>query len=116
MKEPSQYFSNFFNAYARGVNIATQRTGAVFERPFKRIPVDSESYLMRLIVYVHQNPQKHRFANNFRDWNYSSYHELVAHIPTRLQRDGVMQLFGSQEDFIRMHHEIQPLEDFEDED
>ena len=116
MKEPSQYFSNFFNAYARGVNIATQRTGAVFERPFKRIPVDSESYLMRLIVYVHQNPQKYRFANNFRDWNYSSYHELVAHIPTRLQRDGVMQLFGSQEDFIRIHQEIQPLEDFEDED
>lgn len=55
IKKPSQYFSNFFNAYARGVNIATQRTGALFERPFKRIPVDSESYLMRLIVYIHQN-------------------------------------------------------------
>ena len=84
-KEPSQYFSNFFNAYARGINNATQRTGAVFERPFKRIPVDNEAYLMRLIVYVHQNPQKHKFENNFRDWNYSSYHELVANIPTHLQ-------------------------------
>ena len=114
-KEPSQYFSNFFNAYARGVNIATQRTGAVFERPFKRIPVDSDAYLMRLIVYVHQNPQKHKFENNFRDWNYSSYHELIANIPTRLQRDRIMQLFGSKEDFIRIHQEIQPLEDFEDE-
>jgi putative transposase len=51
IKQPSQYFSNFFNAYARGVNIAVQRTGALFERPFKRIPVDSESYLLRLIVY-----------------------------------------------------------------
>ena len=114
-KEPSQYFSNFFNAYARGVNIATQRTGAVFERPFKRIPVDSDAYLMRLIVYVHQNPQKHKFENNFRDWNYSSYHELIANIPTRLQRDRIMQLFGSKEDFIRIHQEIQPLEDFEEE-
>jgi REP element-mobilizing transposase RayT len=63
LKEPSQYFSNFFNAYSRGVNIATQRTGALFERPFKRIPVDSESYLTRLIVYVHQNPQKHKFED-----------------------------------------------------
>jgi len=114
IKEPSQYFSNFFNAYARGVNIATQRTGAVFERPFKRIPVDSDAYLMRLIVYVHQNPQKHKFENNFRDWNYSSYHELIANIPTRLQRDRIMQLFGSKEDFIRIHQEIQSLEDFED--
>jgi putative transposase len=116
IKQPSQYFSNFFNAYARGVNIATQRTGAVFERPFKRIPVGNEAYLIRLVVYVHQNPQKHNFENNFRDWNYSSYHELVANIPTHLERNRMMQLFGSQEDFIRIHQEIQPLEDLEDED
>jgi putative transposase len=116
LKEPSQYFSNFFNAYARGVNIATQRTGALFERPFNRIPVDTESYLMRLIVYIHQNPQKHKFVTDFRDWNYSSYHELVSILPTRLQREKLLQLFGSRADFIRIHQEIQPLENFEDED
>jgi REP element-mobilizing transposase RayT len=115
-KEPSQYFSNFFNAYARGVNIATQRTGALFERPFKRIPVDSQSYLMHLIVYIHQNPQKHKFEDDFRNWNYSSYHELIADIPTRLQKDQMIQMFGSREDFIRIHQEIQPLTNFEDED
>jgi hypothetical protein len=27
----------------------------------------------------------------------------------------MMQLFGSREDFIRIHHEIQHLDDFEDE-
>jgi len=116
IKEPSQYFSNFFNAYARGINIAIQRTGTLFERPFKRIPVDSESYLMRLIVYIHQNPQKHKFEDDFCNWNYSSYHELIANVPTRLQRDRMMQLFGSQKDFIRIHQEIQPLVDFEDKD
>jgi putative transposase len=116
IKEPSQYFSNFFNVYARGINIAMQRTGALFERPFKRIPVDSETYLMRLIVYVHQNPQKHKFVEDFRDWNYLSYHDLIANVPTRLQRDRILQLFGSREDFIRVHQEIQPLEGLEDEE
>jgi hypothetical protein len=116
IKEPSQYFSNFFNAYARGVNIAVQRTGALFERPFKRIPVESAAYLMRLIIYIHQNPQTHRFAEDFRAWNYSSYHRLIADTPTCLQRDRVMQFFGSREDFVRIHQEIQPLEGFEDED
>jgi len=77
--------------------------------------VDSESYLMRLIVYVHQNPQKHGFANNFRDWNYSSYHELASNVPTRLPRDKLLQLFGSRADFTRIHQEIQPLDDFDDE-
>ena len=116
LKEPSQYFSNFFNAYSRGLNIATQRTGALFERPFNRIPVDSEAYLMRLIVYIHQNPQKHKFEDDFRNWNYSSYHELTSNVPTRLQRDKVLQLFGSREDFIRIHQEVQPVEDFYDEE
>ena len=116
IKEPSQYFSNFFNAYVRGVNIATQRTGALFQRPFKRIPVDNISYLIRLIVYIHQNPQKHHFTEDFREWNYSSYHELTADVPTRLERDKVMQYFGSKEDFVRIHQEIQPLEVLEDED
>lgn len=114
-KQPSQYFSNFFNAYARGVNIATNRTGALFERPFKRIPVADDRYLMRLVVYIHQNPQKHKFESDFRDWKYSSYHELVSNSPTRLQRDKTLQLFGSRADFIRIHQEIQPLEDLEDE-
>ena len=116
LKDPSQYFSNLFNAYTRGVNIATQRTGALFERPFKRIPIENESYLMRLIVYIHQNPQKHTFVTDFRDWNYSSYHQIIDYAPIRLQKDKVLQLFGSRADFIRIHQEIQPLADFEDED
>lgn len=115
-KELSQYFSNFFNAYSRGFNIANQRTGALFERPFKRIPVDNEKYLMRLIVYIHQNSQKHKFVTDFRDWNFSSYHDMISNNPTRFQREKVLQLFGSREDLIRIHQEIQPLENFEDED
>jgi len=116
LKDPSRYFSNFFNAYTRGLNIATQRTGALFERPFKRIPVESTAYLMQLIVYVHQNPQKHRFTADFRNWNYSSYHMLVSDVQTRLQRDKVMELFGSREDFVRIHQEIQPLIRLDDEE
>jgi len=116
LKSTSKPFSNFFNAYARGVNIATGRTGALFERPFNRIPVTDEKYLMRLIVYIHQNPQKHKFETDFRNWNYSSYHELIGNVPTRLQREKVLQLFGSRADFIRIHQEIQPLQDVEDEE
>jgi len=116
VKEPSQYFSNLFNAYTRGVNTATQRTGALFERPFERIPITSESYFLRLVVYIHQNPQKHNFVEDFRDWNYSSYHELLADFPTRLQRAKMMELFGSRQDFVRIHREIQPLENLDDED
>jgi hypothetical protein len=116
LKQPSQYFANFFNAYTRGVNNATGRSGALFERPFECIPVTNEKYLMQLVVYIHQNPQKHKFVDDFRDWNFSSYHDLIGDAPTRLQRDKLMELFGSREDFIRIHQEIQPLVDFDDEE
>jgi hypothetical protein len=114
LKDPSRYFSNFFNAYVRGFNIATQRTGALFERPFKRIPVNSTACLMQLIVYVHQNPQKHRLTEDFREWKHSSYHLLTSDIPSRLQRERVMHLFGSREDFVRIHQEIETWDGLED--
>lgn len=116
LKDPSKYFSNVFNAYARGVNIATERTGALFERPFKRIPVGNMAYLMQLIVYVHQNPQKHRFTEDFHEWRYSSYHLLTSDVPCRLERERVLQLFGNREDFVRIHQEIEPLTGLEDEE
>jgi hypothetical protein len=53
---------------------------------------------------------------DFKSWNYSSYSSIIGNNPTRLQRDKVLRLFGSREDFIRIHREIQPLTDFEDEE
>lgn len=70
--------------------------------------MDSTAYLMQLIVYIHQNSQKHRFTEDFRDWKHSSYHVLATDMPSSLQREKVMKLFGSREDFVRIHQEIQP--------
>lgn len=116
LKPPSQYFANFFNAYSRGVNNAIGRSGALFERPFERILVTDEAYLMRLIVYIHQNPQKHKFVDDFRDWPYTSYTELLGTKETHLKRDKVLELFGGREGFVRYHQEIQPQVDLEDND
>jgi REP element-mobilizing transposase RayT len=116
VKEPGQYFSNFFNAYARAVNLATQRTGALFERPFKRIEVDTEDYLRRLIVYIHQNPQKHGFVDDYRGWPYSSYLAFLDTSPTRLKRETIINLFGGKEVFVKIHDQTQVHIDFEDHD
>ena len=44
LKTASQAFSNLFNAYAKGINKAYQRSGPVFERPFKRVQVTDSQY------------------------------------------------------------------------
>jgi putative transposase len=103
---PSQQFGNLFNAYAKAINKAYQRTGSLFENPFGRILVTSDAYFVRLVTYIHQNPQKHRFMDDFRDWHYSSYHALLSQQATRLKRDEVLAWFQGSATFQAMHQQI----------
>ncbi len=101
--KPSQQFSNLFNAYTKAVNKHYQRHGALFERPFKRIPVASERYFAKLVAYIHQNPQRHGLIDDFRQWPYSSYKTLFSEKPTHLNRDVVLGWFGGQKGVERLH-------------
>ena len=104
-KRPSQYFSNLFNAYTRAFNNACQRTGALFERPFGRIPVTADAYFVQLVIYIHQNPQKHGLIDDFREWPYSSYRALFSDKPTRLKRDIVLSWFDSPQQVEQLHRQ-----------
>jgi len=70
-------FSNFFNAYAKAIHTAYGRTGSLFQHPFGRTPVLTQSYLIQLVRYIHLNPQKHGLVSDFREWPYSSYQAFV---------------------------------------
>ncbi|MCJ7531434.1 MAG: hypothetical protein MUO64_10445 [Anaerolineales bacterium] len=102
---PSQHFSHLFNAYARTINTTYQRSGTLFQRPFSRILVSSDSYSLQLIAYIHQNPQKHGFVKDFRDWPYSSYQPLFSTKPTHLRRDEVLAWFDGVAQFEDFHRE-----------
>jgi putative transposase len=105
---PSQQFSNLFNAYAKAINKAYDRTGSLFEHPCGRVPVTQESYLVHLVTYIHQNPQKHGFVTDFRAWPYSSYHAMISQQPTRLQRDEVLAWFQGLAAFEEAHRRMAP--------
>lgn len=103
LQEPSRAFNNMFIAYTRAVNKATQRTGALFERPFHRKPVTDQRYLLTLITYIHHNPQKHGFVDDFRDWPWSSYSAMLSDKPTRLSRDEVLVWHDGRSHFTDAH-------------
>jgi REP element-mobilizing transposase RayT len=113
IKSPSQHFSNLFNAYAKAINKAYERTGSLFQRPFRRKEIVSKAYFTRLLVYIHRNPQKHGFVDDFRDWPFSSYHLLTSHNPTPLAREETLNWFGDLATFEELHltePDLQPLE------
>mgnify|MGYP002713054064 CR=1 FL=1 len=101
--DPSRAFNNMFIAYTRAFNNATQRTGTLFERPFKRKPVDSHRYLIALITYIHRNPQKHGFVADFREWPWSSYSAMLTDKPTKLNRDEMLAWYNGRSSFIDAH-------------
>ena len=102
-KPASQAFSNFFNAYARGFNNAYKRSGALFQRAFGRIQVTSGTHFAMLVVYIHQNPQKHGFVDDFREWPYSSYQSTISEKPTFVQRQQVVDWFGDVHAYKSAH-------------
>ncbi len=103
IKRISKNFSNHFNAYSQAFNIAFNRTGKLFETPFERKPVNNEYYFKQLVYYIHSNPQKHGFTDDFRTWEHSSYNSLLSDKSTKLQRETVISWFNGREDFKQSH-------------
>jgi len=101
----SDQFSNFFNAYAKTINKAYGRTGSLFQHPFGRVPITTDRQFWNVIAYIHQNPQKHGFVKDFRDWKYSSYGIILNEKPTVINRGEVMKWFGTKEEYLSLHKE-----------
>jgi hypothetical protein len=102
-KYVSDQFSNFFNAYAKTINKAYGRTGSLFQHPFGRVPITTDRQFWNVIAYIHQNPQKHKFVEDFRDWKWSSYGIILAEKSTKLRRDVVLDWFGGKGSYLELH-------------
>ena len=99
----SQKLSNFLNAYVKAFNKADNRTGSLFEKPFKRIKLHSEDYLINLIIYVNTNPLRHKITFEFENYLYSSYSDIVNENSRFIKVNEVLELFHDIENFKFIH-------------
>ena len=106
---PSQKFSNFFNSYTKSINKKYDRTGSLFQKPFKRIRIAEEKYLLSLVVYIHTNPEKHNICNNFENYPYSSYNLFKNKEETIINTQEVIGWFNNYINFKFIH--IKRIED-----
>jgi REP element-mobilizing transposase RayT len=103
LENPSQQFSNLINAYTKAINLKYNRTGSVFQKPFKRIKILNEDYLKALVLYIHLNPEHHDICDDFSNYPYSSYKSIKSKLPTKLKRDEVISWFDNLENFEYVH-------------
>jgi REP element-mobilizing transposase RayT len=73
-KKVSKCFSNCFNSYTKSFNKKYDRMGSLFNKNFKRKPIESIEQWQETFLYIHLNPIKHRFSTQIEDWKWSSWH------------------------------------------
>ncbi|MCD4795481.1 MAG: hypothetical protein K8R54_19785 [Bacteroidales bacterium] len=100
---PSNQFSHLFNSYAQSINKKHNRHRGLFERPFRRIWVDSEKYYKNLVIYIHNNPVHHNFTENFETYPWTSYKSIKSQKPTKLKRNDVIEWFDDIDNFVYLH-------------
>ncbi len=71
----------------------------------KRVALKTDRQFWNVIAYIHQNPQKHKFVNDFRNWKHSSCGILLADTPTHLARNVLFDWFGGREEYLNLHAE-----------
>ena len=101
----SYQFSHCFNSYAQSYNKKHGRKGSLFRSTFKRKPVDSKKYFVKLVHYIHSNPVKDGFAKNIEQWEYSSYNHYLYDTGKFLNKAQVLEYFGGFDNFKQVHEQ-----------
>ncbi len=99
-------FSRFILSYTNIINKRENRSGNLFLKTFKRLRINENEYLVRLIFYIHNNPEHHKITDDFRLYKYSSYGALISNLPTLLARREVISWFDDLENFKAYHEQI----------
>ena len=106
----SKQMGKLISSYTQAFNKIKGRNGALLESPFKRLKIDTESYLRNLIIYIHQNPLD--IGISVSNYEYSSYKAIISDGKTVLQRTEVISYFDDLENFKFCHRSKVDLEDF----
>lgn len=76
IQEPiSMMIQRVSSSYVIWYNDKHDRCGHLFQERFKSEAVETDSYFLTVLRYIHQNPIKAKIANNIADYKWSSYIE-----------------------------------------
>lgn len=92
----SDFMRNITSIYAGEFNKKYKRVGHLFQDRFKSIYVYNDDYLLRLIRYIHRNPEKAGICEA-QTYKWSSYKEYT-YIPKIIERDEVLLKFDMQKE------------------
>lgn len=85
-----------FGSYTQAFNRAYERTGTLFEGPYKALAVETDAYFVNVCAYIHLNPVHHGLVASPEAWPYSNYLEWIEKRPgTLVDRNLVYAYFAN---------------------
>lgn len=102
-------YRRFFSSYSLSLNFRYRQKGQIFLKRFKRISLQSDYRISRMICYLHYNPIHHRFTKEYKIWKYSSYGKYLddADDFPEHKAEIIEKYFGSSCEFIEAHRILQ---------
>jgi len=99
-------FGNFFNSYVQAYNKVYRRYGSLLKESFQRKIVTSDTHLLKLICYVHNNPVAHGFTSRRERWKHSSYLDILNRRKSFVLIEEVLELFKGAENYVQLHDQF----------
>lgn len=109
----SEMFRRLFMSYAKAINKQEKRTGSLFRKNFKRKKINNIDYLIKVVIYIHRNPEHHGIRTDFRDYPWSSYHRILEDNISKLRKEEVLGFFEDRQNFIDCHLQSSEYEGIE---
>jgi putative transposase len=97
--------NSFMVSFANTYNNIIERKGGLFQQPFRRSLIASDTHIQQAIVYVHANGQKHGIVKDFKEHHYNSYHAILSREEILVNAKAVLDFFEGTEKFISIHAE-----------
>lgn len=74
----SSYMHKLLNSYAKYFNISQERTGSLFDHPFKAVLIVSDDQFLHVSRYIHLNPYVAGLTKNIFGYKWSSLQEYIS--------------------------------------
>lgn len=105
IKKANKPYSNLFNSYTQSFNKVYERKGSLFMQNMKKQEITDDNSFCKVVHYIHANPVHHRFVKTLGIWPHTSYKIFLSSMPTKLERQYVLDMFGGLEQFIKYHEQ-----------
>lgn len=97
-------FRHINTAYAVWFNMKYTRTGHLQQGRYYNEPIEDISYLLNVVRYIHQNPQKAQLESSIgKTYPWNSFHDYQTLKPVLTDIFYILDIFGGIENFTSFH-------------